>query len=176
MKKIAPMKNPFGRLILCAFTMSGMFLLQSCSEENPESGNMNNAVKKETLSKNSTTSKAALTNTIVTSAVTGTGPTYLQSGSNLFTWTYTGTIANPDLDTIVWWYSKVNGVGAPYAIGWGSTGYFMSVPDTFFSDPGLQTSDFKIYITIKDTSGNLYQSYNIYNIMKKGKWKLENSL
>lgn len=104
-----------------------------------------------------------------------TGPDYLASGSNLFTWTYNGTIPNADLDSIIWWYSKVNGVGAPYAIGWGSTGYFMSVADTFYSDTGNQTSNFKIYITIRDTSGNLYRSTD-YNIMKKGKWKLENSL
>lgn len=112
---------------------------------------------------------------VILPQVTATGPDYLQSGPNIFTWAYTGNLANADLDSIIWWYSKVNGVGAPYAIGWGATGYFMSVADSFYSDTGNQTSNFKIYITIRDTSGNLYRSPD-YNIMKKGKFKLEGSL
>ncbi|WP_291149297.1 hypothetical protein [Flavobacterium sp. UBA7680] len=171
------MKNQlFGKSMLFAFAISALFLFQNCSEENPDSNSIENGVKKEALSKDSKTSKTT-TATVVTSLVTATGPDYLQSGTNLFTWTYTGSIPNPDLDSIIWWYSKVNNNGeAPYAIGWGATGYFMSVPDTYYSDTGNQTSNFKIYLTIRDTSGNLYQSYNVYSIMKKGKYKLENSL
>lgn len=112
---------------------------------------------------------------VILPQITASGPSYLSSGISLFTWTYTGNLANADLDSIIWWYSKVNGAGAPYAIGWGETGYFMAVADTFYSDPGFQTSNFIIYYTIRDTSGNLYRSPD-YNIMKKGKFKLEGSL
>lgn len=172
------MKNQFfGKSLMFAFAISALFLFQNCSEEPPDSSNIDNVLKKETLSKDNQTSKTAASTTIVSSQVTGSGPTYIQAGTSLFEWTYTGTIPNPDLNSIIWWYTKVNNNGeAPYAIDWGATGYFMAVPDTYFSDPGLGTSDFKIYITIKDTSGNLYKSSAIYNIMKKGKYKLENSL
>lgn len=112
---------------------------------------------------------------VILPQVTASGPDYLQSGLNLFTWDYTGNLANADLDSVIWWYTKINNGGeAPYAIGWGATGYFMSVADTYYSDTGNQTSNFKIYITIRDTSGNLYRSPD-YNIMKKGKFKLESS-
>ena len=107
--------------------------------------------------------------------ITADGPNYLSSGVTMITWNYTGNLPNADLDSIIWWYSKVNTNGAPYAIGWGATGYFMAVPDTSYSDPGFKTSDFKIYFTIKNTAGVTYTS-SVYSIMKKGKFKLENSL
>ncbi|QSW89951.1 MULTISPECIES: hypothetical protein [Flavobacterium] len=167
----------YGKSLLFAFAFSALFLFQNCSDETSDSASIENALKKESVSKDGKTSKTALTNTIISSQVTASGPTYIQGGTTLFEWQYTGSIPNPDLNSIIWWYSKVNNNGeAPYAIGWGATGYFMSVPDTYYSDPGLQTSNFKIYLTIRDTSGNLYQSYSIYQIMKKGKYKLENSL
>jgi hypothetical protein len=107
--------------------------------------------------------------------ITADGPNYLSSGVTMITWNYTGNLPNADLDSIIWWYRKVNTNGASYAIGWGATGYFTAVPDTVYSDPGFQTSDFKIYFTIKNTAGVTYTS-DVYSIMKKGKFKLENSL
>lgn len=107
--------------------------------------------------------------------ITAQGPSYMSSGVNIITWTYNGNLQNADLDSIIWWYKKVNTNGAPYAIGWGPSGYFMSVADTTYSDSGFQTSDFQIYFTIKNTGGTTFTS-GIYNIMKKGKFKLEGAL
>lgn len=107
--------------------------------------------------------------------ITAQGPDYMDSSVNIITWNYTGNLANADLDSIIWWYKKINTNGEPYAIGWGASGFFMSVADTGYSDPGLKTSDFEIYFTIKTTAGVKYTS-SIYHIMKKGKFKLENAL
>lgn len=107
--------------------------------------------------------------------ITAQGPTYIQAGTNIITWTYNGDLVNADLDSIVWWYKKVNNNGeAPYAIGWGSSGFFMSVADTYYSDTGNRTSDFELYFTIRTTSGTIYTS-QIYKIMQKGKYKLDSA-
>ncbi len=169
--------NYYGKSLLFAFAFSALFLFQNCSEDNSDSNTTNNAVKKETLSKDSKASKAAATTTAtLSSLVTASGPDYIQAGTTLFNWTYTGNLPNVDLDSAMWWYTKVNNNGElPYVIAWGDPGIFMSVPDTYYSDTGNQTSNFVIYLTIRDTNGNLYRSPN-YSIMKKGKFKLEYAL
>ncbi|WP_343707911.1 M57 family metalloprotease [Flavobacterium sp.] len=116
------------------------------------------------------------TDPVIVQQVTISGPTYIAGGTNLFNWTYTGSLPNADLDSIMWWYYKSNNGGqGAYVIAWGATGNFMTVADTYYSDTGNQTSNFNIYITIRDTNGNLYKSPT-YSIMKKGKFKLEGAL
>ncbi|WP_337964764.1 M57 family metalloprotease [uncultured Flavobacterium sp.] len=110
---------------------------------------------------------------VILPQITASGTDYIQAGTSIINWNYTGNLANADVDSIMWWYTKVNNNGeAPYVISWGATGMFMSVADTYYSDSGNRTSNFVIYFTIRDTSGALYRSGN-YNIMQKGKYKLE---
>lgn len=105
--------------------------------------------------------------------ITATGPTYMPASTTVITWTYTGNV--PDAQTFLWWYRKINSNVAPVVIGYGSTATFMSVSDTFYSDPGVRTSDFEIYLEVITSNGTSYTSSN-YNIMKKGKFKLISAL
>lgn len=110
---------------------------------------------------------------VILPQITASGTDYIQAGTSIINWNYTGNLANADVDSIMWWYTKINNNGeAPYVISWGATGMFMSVADTYYSDSGNRTSNFQIYFTIRDTSGALYRSPN-YSIMQKGKYKLE---
>ncbi len=104
--------------------------------------------------------------------VTATGPSYM-GGNTMVTWTYTGNV--PNVQSISWWYRKIGSAGSHYVIGYGTSGYFMAVADTFYSDAGFKTSDFEIYVKVTTTDGTIYTS-GMYNIMKKGKWKLDSAL
>lgn len=98
------------------------------------------------------------------------GPTYMPAGTNTITWNYTGNV--PDVQSITWWYKKVNNGGiAPVVIGNGSSAIFSAVADTYYSDNSYKTSDFEIYVVVSTTSGAQYTSPT-YIITKKGKYKL----
>lgn len=102
------------------------------------------------------------------------GPDYMGIGVDFATWTYDGGI--PNEQAYVWWYKKVNNGGiAPIAIGYGSSGYFFSVSDTYYSNASYGMSDFEIFLEVIDTNGNSYFS-STHIITKKGKYKLEGLL
>jgi len=176
MKKNAQIKMMhYDKVMFFVFTISTLFLFQSCSEESSIESNTVSAAKQTSVI--GSTSKNATTTTLATVSpqVKISGPDYIQAGTNIFSWNYTGNLPNADVNTIVWYYSKVNNNGEePYGIGWGQTGIFSAVIDTYYSDPSTQTSYFDLYITIHDTSGNIYKS-EPHRIMKKGKFALESA-